>query len=251
VTPYRKQSIPGRVCKPSSVSRLEGRDGDHLSGPAVTDRLSRESGKRPTRRSSHTQMALLQGCNAYPRCLIATRSFGCGSHPGRVRLNADRLLGLAGGGVYPADDVAAAAVRSYRTFSPLPAALILTTRRRPCSRSSLPATDDAAPRSTILKVSAASAVCFLWHFPWGCPRWPLATTVPWASQTRSLASRGPLPCSDFPPCLVRTRQSDRPTRPGIDYLSKNVFHSTTNDRLFPSTSEAFSYPHFNACTRCA
>jgi len=34
--------------------------------------------------------------------------------------DADRLLGLAGGGVYPADDVAAVAVRSYRTISPLP-----------------------------------------------------------------------------------------------------------------------------------
>jgi len=33
-----------------------------------------------------------------------------------------RLFGLAGGGVYPAGDVAAAAVRSYRTISPLPPA---------------------------------------------------------------------------------------------------------------------------------
>jgi len=31
-----------------------------------------------------------------------------------------RLLGLAGGGVYPAGAVANAAVRSYRTISPLP-----------------------------------------------------------------------------------------------------------------------------------
>jgi len=30
------------------------------------------------------------------------------------------LLGLAGGGVYPADDVTTVAVRSYRTISPLP-----------------------------------------------------------------------------------------------------------------------------------
>jgi len=41
-------------------------------------------------------------------------------YSGQVRLNADRLLGLAGGGVYPADDVTAVAVRSYRTISPLP-----------------------------------------------------------------------------------------------------------------------------------
>ena len=32
----------------------------------------------------------------------------------------NQLLGLAGGGVYPAGDVANAAVRSYRTISPLP-----------------------------------------------------------------------------------------------------------------------------------
>jgi len=31
-----------------------------------------------------------------------------------------QLLGLAGGGVYPADDVTIIAVRSYRTISPLP-----------------------------------------------------------------------------------------------------------------------------------
>ncbi len=40
--------------------------------------------------------------------------------PGPGTTFADRLLGLAGGGVFPAGDVAAAAVRSYRTISPLP-----------------------------------------------------------------------------------------------------------------------------------
>ena len=57
------------------------------------------------------------------------------------------LLGLAPGGVYPASDVTAAAVRSYRTLSPLPLA------------------------------SRPQAVCFLWHFPWGCPRRALPGTV--------------------------------------------------------------------------
>ena len=38
----------------------------------------------------------------------------------------------------------------------------------------------------------ASAVCFLWHFPWGCPRRPLAATVdPWSP--------------DFPPPIGRSR----------------------------------------------
>jgi len=39
---------------------------------------------------------------------------------GVARAELTGILGLAGGGVYPADDVAATAVRSYRTFSPLP-----------------------------------------------------------------------------------------------------------------------------------
>jgi len=59
------------------------------------------------------------------------------------------LFGLAPGGVCRAADVAAGAVRSYRTLSPLP--------------------------------GQAQAVCFLWHFPWGRPRRPLAATVsPWS-----------------------------------------------------------------------
>ncbi len=58
------------------------------------------------------------------------------------------LFGLAPGGVYRARPVAVAAVRSYRTLSPLP---------------------------------AMPAVCFLWHFPWGRPRRVLPGTVfPWS-----------------------------------------------------------------------
>ena len=64
------------------------------------------------------------------------------------------LFGLAPGGVYPAAPVARGAVRSCRTVSPLPAG-----------------------RLAVL----ARAVCFLWHFPWGHPRRPLAGTVfPWS-----------------------------------------------------------------------
>jgi len=51
------------------------------------------------------------------------------------------LHGLAPDGVYHARPVAGPAVRSYRTFSPLPE---IRCRGR--------------------------AVCFLWHFPWGRPR---------------------------------------------------------------------------------
>src|SRR5512132_2025392 len=73
------------------------------------------------------------------------------------------LFGLAPGGVYRAVAVAGDAVRSYRTLSPLPAG------RSP------------------------SAVCFLWHCPWGRPRRVLPGTVfPWSP--------------DFPPPPPRERR---------------------------------------------
>ena len=65
------------------------------------------------------------------------------------------LLGLAPGGVCPASSVTRTAVRSYRTFSPLP-------------QSSL--------RSCV-------AVCFLWHFPDPCGWWALPTTVSYGART--------------------------------------------------------------------
>jgi len=65
---------------------------------------------------------------------------------------APSLFGFAPGGVYHAGPVAGPAVGSYPTLSPLP--------RRQCT---------------------GEAVCFLWHFPWGRPRRPLAGTVfPWS-----------------------------------------------------------------------
>jgi len=46
---------------------------------------------------------------------------GAGSDLPAVNTRAEyQLLGLAGGGVYPADTVTSTAVRSYRTISPLP-----------------------------------------------------------------------------------------------------------------------------------
>ncbi len=75
------------------------------------------------------------------------------------------LFGLAPGGVYPAATVTGGAVRSCRTVSPLPTG-----------------TGWSVP-----------AVCFLWHFPWGRPRRPLAGTVfPWSP--------------DFPPTPHQRRQ---------------------------------------------
>jgi len=59
------------------------------------------------------------------------------------------LFGLAPGGVYHAGSVAGPAVRSYRTFSPLP---------------TKPLGERRAVRS-------------LWHFPWGRPRRTLSGTA--------------------------------------------------------------------------
>ena len=77
----------------------------------------------------------------------------------RERLSS--LFGLAPGGVCRAVRIAASAVRSYRTLSPLPRA--------------------GSPR----------AVCFLWHFPWGRPRRTLSGTVlPWSPDFPPRAKLG-------------------------------------------------------------
>ena len=60
------------------------------------------------------------------------------------------LFGLAPGGVYPAAPVTGNAVRSYRTFSPLP----------------------------LIAVRQPRAVCFLWHFPSTHPREWVARVYP-------------------------------------------------------------------------
>ena len=64
------------------------------------------------------------------------------------------LFGLAPGGVYPATDVATSAVRSYRTFSPLPA-----------------------------RAEPEPAVSFLWHFPWTHIPQALPGTLPDGART--------------------------------------------------------------------
>ena len=83
-------------------------------------------------------------------------------NPPAARNRRPFLFGLAPGGVYPATPVAGGAVRSYRTLSPLPPD---------------PGRNLHAP-----------AVCFLWHFPWGCPRRALPGTVfPWSPDFPPLA----------------------------------------------------------------
>jgi hypothetical protein len=87
-------SCGNRTCKPNSVCRF--RQDGHSSGPRITARL-----KRPTRRLWRAEPAR---CPGKPEGLPGNPS----------------LFGLAPCGVCPARRITAAAVRSYRTFSPLP-----------------------------------------------------------------------------------------------------------------------------------
>jgi hypothetical protein len=83
--------------------------------------------------------------------------------------SASLLFGLAPGGACRAADVAARAVRSCRTLSPLPVRRTL----RP----------------------APWAVCFLWRFPWGRPR-------------RTLSGAASVWSPDFPPLRSGDRPAD-------------------------------------------
>ena len=118
------------ACKPGSVGhrrahRATIRDG-HSSGTMFAHGL-----EQPTRTASLT------------RAPAALSPLG-------ERPALPSLFGLAPGGVYHAGSVAGAAVRSYRTFSPLPC-------QSPEGR--------------------WRAVRSLWHFPWGRPRRTLSGTA--------------------------------------------------------------------------
>ncbi len=59
------------------------------------------------------------------------------------------------------------------------------------------------PFTLTLGAGARQAVCFLWHFPWGCPRRPLTGTVfPWSPDFPPLAG--------FPSQEAAIRPSGKP-----------------------------------------
>ena len=156
------------VYKPSSVSRTcfvtrketseplrvpkQVRDGGHLTGPTVTSRLCR----KVSHAASNLPAGLISGPN-------------------------NQLLGLAGGGVYHAGAVTNTAVRSYRTFSPLP---VPCTKIHPKLKAGYQLKLIQPQRSIQTNFGTGpSAVYFLWHFPVSHLRWPLATTAPCPART--------------------------------------------------------------------
>lgn len=141
-----------------------------------------------------------------------------GNAPGPVARPLPSLFGLAPGGVCHAGPVAGPAVRSCRTLSPLP------------------------------RAEARSAVCFLWHFPWGRPRRPLAGTVfPWSPDFprrrglhRSAAAARP---SDaglcYAQCVARSRDSHarrRPSRRAYGCTAASACASRSRKRAMVSPS---------------
>jgi hypothetical protein len=132
------------------LSADRNRQDGHSSRPRITTRL-----KRPTRRSDAPSRHLL-----------------------RANPKTSSLFGLAPCGVYPACRIAAAAVRSYRTFSPLPCEVAAT------------------------KPQHHRAVRFLWHFP------SVALERDFPDVIRHTALRS----SDFPLSTPEGEGSDHPVQ---------------------------------------
>jgi hypothetical protein len=124
--------------------------------------------------------------------------------PRQCRTCLPLLLGLAPGGVFPATAVAGGAVRSYRTISPLP------------------------PMQSHEWAHMGSAVCFLWHFPWGRPRRALPGTVPpWSPDFPPLAKaarpgrRAAIRPSGMGSCGIPRPRCQTPARIGRAVYPKN------------------------------
>ena len=104
-------------------------------------------------------------------------------HPLRLAPDAS-LFGLAPCGVLPATRVATGAVRSYRTFSPLPASRRFTPSAsiRRHLRGVAGLALDRGPRHSG-STGTTPAVCFLCHCPSGCPDRALPGALPCGVRT--------------------------------------------------------------------
>jgi len=131
-------------------------------GHSSRRRIAADTHQRPTRRFRRFWSRL-------------AASGRCAAEPGS-RLGLPSLFGLAPCGVYPASGLTVGAVRSYRTFSPLPLrGAALWTSPSDC------------PHTRFTRI--ARAVCFLWHWP----STGLEARVPDVIRHTALRS------SDFPP----------------------------------------------------
>jgi hypothetical protein len=164
------------MCRPASVPHLD-KCGTSVSVPGALWSVVQTQRYRPARITTMTttttcpchcennqyvigggacKPALVRRPCGLPAVISLGRSSPSASeHPTRGFITARtaplRLFGFAPGRVYRALPVAREAVGSYPTVSPLP-------RFR-------------------------KAVCFLWHFPWGYPRWALPTALSYGGRT--------------------------------------------------------------------
>ena len=98
-----RATIGKRACKPNSV------EDDHSSSRIITDAIQRPTRRFPPRRDrSRSRWPFVGAPGRHARAAI------------RAGPRISSLFGLAPCGVYHASVVTAGAVRSYRTFSPLP-----------------------------------------------------------------------------------------------------------------------------------
>jgi len=122
--PARKWSAPAgmaprRGCRlgPRNSARGSCKPNSVVCGHSSRRRVAADAHQRPTRRLRH---CMRQPLKAPPNARNRLNASGrCAAPPGSWRTHPS-LFGLAPCGVYPASDVTAGAVRSYRTFSPLP-----------------------------------------------------------------------------------------------------------------------------------
>ena len=175
--PLGKEEIAaGPVSRILSAAHKE-RQGDHSSRLRITARL-----QRPTRKLWRTEPA---------RSRRSFRSTPSCAEPKERR--DPPLFGLAPCGVCPATAIAGGAVRSYRTFSPLP-------RRLPSRK-----------RIAWVKITGG-AVCSLWHFPLtaldGRPPDVIRHTALWSS--------------DFPLPACAARTNVRRSQAGSDHPAQQL-----------------------------
>ncbi len=136
-----------------------------MCGHSSRRRVTADAHQRPTRRFRHLLEPPVAHRTGTPR------------RPVLKALARPSLFGLAPCGVYPARRFTAAAVRSYRTFSPLP--------QQGTCRPGMPERVSGFPSEK----GVAEAVCFLWHWP----SVSLDAHVPDVIRHTALRS------SDFPP----------------------------------------------------